>query len=174
MKPLQYSWVGGDETGLEDQPGAQAEQLREVVHKNPMEEPNNRVAPTAEGEIGTSLDAAKIEPEDDKSMEIEENIELVTIESSPEGGGTLIEEEQPEKQENAGTGNIPSTSAMNPETLAPQIKRKRSNDEIKISPPIRRKRTRSVAAVETARERWATLEAQIEFPILKPRPIDAP
>ena len=62
-----------------------------------MEELNKRVALTAEGEIGTSLDAAKIEPEDDKSMEIEENIELVTIESSPEWGGTLIEEEQPEE-----------------------------------------------------------------------------
>ena len=31
-----------------------------------------------------------------------------------------------------------------------------------------------VAAAEAARKRWATLEAQIEFPILEPRTIDAP
>ena len=31
-----------------------------------------------------------------------------------------------------------------------------------------------VAAVEAARKRWETLEAQIEFPTLEPRPIDAP
>ena len=139
-----------------------------------MEEPNNRVALTVEDEIGTALDATKIEPEDDRAMEMEENIELVTIESSPEWGGTLIEEDQPEEQENAGTGNIPSTSAVNLETPVPQGKRKRSNDEIKISPPIRRKRTRSVAAAKVARKRWATLEAQIEFPTLEPRPVDAP
>ena len=165
---------GVDETRSEDQPGAQTEQLREDVHKNLVEDPNNRVTLTTEGEIGVALNAATIEPEGDRAIAMEGNIELVTIESSPEWGGTLIEEEHPEEQENAGTGNIPSTSAMNPETTAPQRKRKRSNDEIKISPPIRRKRTRSVAAAEVARKIWATLEAQIEFPILEPRPIDAP
>ena len=107
-------------------------------------------------------------------MVTEENTELVTIESSPKWRGTLIEEEHPEEQENDGTGNIPSTSAVNIETPVTQRKRRRSKDEIKVSPPIRRKRTRSVAATEAARERWATLEAQIEFPILKPKLIDAP
>ena len=165
---------GGDETGSEDQLGVQAKQLREDVHENPVEELNNRVALTVEGETEATLDATIIEPEDDRAMEMEENTELVTIESSPEWGGTLIEEEHPEEQENAGTGNIPSTSAVNPETLAPQRKRKRSKDEIKISPPIRRKITRTVAVAEAARKRCATLEAQIEFPILEPRPIDAP
>ena len=63
---------------------------------------------------------------------------------------------------------------MNPDIPVPQKKRKRSNDEIKIAPPIRRKITRSVAEAESARKIWATLEAQIEFPTLKPRPIDAP
>ena len=92
MKPLQYSW-GGDEIGSEDQPGAQAEQLREDVHKNPVEELNNRVALTTEGEIGAALDAVTIEPENDRAMATKENTELVTIESSPEWGGTLIEEE---------------------------------------------------------------------------------
>ena len=62
---------GGDETGSEDQPGAQAEHLREDVHKNPMEELNNRLALTAEGEIGTALDVATIEPEDDRAMVME-------------------------------------------------------------------------------------------------------
>ena len=133
--------------------------MREDVHENPVEELNSRVALTAEGETGAALDAATIEPEDDRAMETKENTELVTIESSLEWGGTLIEEEHPKEQENAATGNIPSTSAVNPETLAPQRKRKISNDEIKISPPIRRKRTRSVAVVEAARKRWATLEA---------------
>ena len=102
----------------------------------------------------------------------------MTIESSLEWGGTLIEEEHLEEQENARSGNIPSTSAVNPKTPAPQRKRRRSKDEkkdeIKVSPPIRRKITRSVAAVEEARERWETLEAQIEFPILKLKPINAP
>ena len=148
--------------------------MREDVHKNHVEELNNRVDLIAEGEIQAALDAVTIEPKDDRAMAIEENTKLVTIESSPEWGGTLIEEEDPEQQENVGTGNIPSTLAVNPENPAPQRKRKRSKDEIKISPPIRRKRTRSVAAVEAARKIWATLEAQIEFPILEPRPIDAP
>ena len=31
-----------------------------------------------------------------------------------------------------------------------------------------------VAAAKVARVRWATLEAQIEFPILRPKPINAP
>ena len=61
-----------------------------------------------------------------------------------------------------------------PQKKTPQRKRKRSIDELKITPPIRRKRTRSAAATEAARKIWATLEAQIEFPILVPRPMDAP
>ena len=71
-----------------------------------MEELNNRVALTAEGETGAALDAVTIEPEDDRAMATEENTDLVTIESSPEWGGTLIEEEQPKEQENARTGTF--------------------------------------------------------------------
>ena len=143
-----------------------------------MEELNSRIALTTECETGAALDAMTIEPEDNIAMVTEENTDLVTIESSPEWGGTFIEEEHTKEQENDGTGNIPSTSVVNPETPAPQRKRRRSKDEkkdeIKVSPPIRRKRTRSVATTDAARERWATLEAQIEFPIIKPKPIDAP
>ena len=60
-------------------------------------------------------------------------MEVLTIESSPEWGGTLIKEEQ----ENVEKEDIPSTSAANLEILAPQIKRRRSKDEIQASPPIR-------------------------------------
>ena len=143
-----------------------------------MEKLNSRVALTVEGETGVVLDVATVEPKDDRAMATEENTKMVTIESSHEWGGTLLEEEHPEEQENAGTGDIPSTSAINLETPAPQRKRRRSKDEktdeIKVSPPIRKKRTTSVAAAEAVREIWETLEAQIEFPILEPRPIDAP
>ena len=114
---------GGDETGSEEeQLGAQAKQLGEGVDKNLVENPDNRVALIAEGEIGAALNAATIEPEGDRAMETEENINMVTIESSPEWGGTLIEEEQPEEQENARTGDIPLTSAVNPDIPAPQKK----------------------------------------------------
>ena len=41
-------------------------------------------------------------------------------------------------------------------------------------PPIRRKITRSVTIAEAAHARWETLEAQIEFPILRPKENDAP
>ena len=67
--------------------------MRENIDKNLVENPDNRVALTTEGEIGAALNAATIEPEGDRAMEIEGNIELVTIESSPKWGGTLIEEE---------------------------------------------------------------------------------
>ena len=100
-------------------------------------------------------------------MLTEENTKVLTIESSPKWGGTLIEEEQ----ENAETEDIPSTLATNLEIPAPRRKRRRSKDEIRASPPIRIKRTRLVTA---ARAIWETLEAQIEFPILRPKANDAP
>ena len=93
--------------------------MGEDVQENPVEGLNIRVALTAEGETGAALDAVTVEPKDYRAMEIEENIEMVIIESSPEWGGTLIEEEHPEEQENVGTGDIPSTSAVNLETPPP-------------------------------------------------------
>ena len=84
-----------------------------------MEKLNSREALIAEGETRAVVDSITVEPEDDRAMEIEENTETVNIESSPEWGGTLIEEEHPEEQENARTGDIPSTSAINLETPAP-------------------------------------------------------
>ena len=84
------------------------------------------------------------------------------------------EEEQPEEQE-----NIPSTSAVNSDMLGqqkktPQRRRKRSIKELNITSPVGRKRTKSVVAIEAVKRRWTTLEAQVEFPILVPRPMDAP
>ena len=134
--------------------------MGEGVDKNLIENPDNSAALTAEGEIGAALNAATIEPEGDRAKAIKENIKLVTIESSPEwGGGTLIEEEQLEEQE-----NIPSTSALKPDIPAPQKKtpqrrKKRSINELNITSPIRRKITKSAATAEAAKKRWATLEA---------------
>ena len=99
--------------------------MGEDVHENPVEELNSRASLTAEGETRAALDAATVEPKDDRAMIIEENTEVVTIESSPEWRVTLIEEEHPEEQENDGTGDIPSTSLVNLETPAPQRKRRR-------------------------------------------------
>ena len=53
--------------------------MREDVDKNPMEDPNNRIALTAKGEIRAALNAATIEPEGDRAITMEGNIELVTI-----------------------------------------------------------------------------------------------
>ena len=68
--------------------------MGESVDKNLERHADSRVALPSEGEIGAALNAATIEPEDGRAKAIEEHIEPVTIESSPEwGGGTLIEEE---------------------------------------------------------------------------------
>ena len=72
---LQYSW-GGDETILEEaQPEAQAEQLEESVHKNLVENIDNKTALPAEGETGAAPSAVIVEPEGDRSGEIKDNIE---------------------------------------------------------------------------------------------------
>ena len=89
---------GGDDIIPEKaQQGTQAEPLRESVDKNLERHADNRVALSSEGEIGAALNAATIEPEDDRAKAIEEQMEQmepVTVESSPEWeGGTLIEEE---------------------------------------------------------------------------------
>ena len=96
LEPLQFSW-GEDETGLEDQSREQAKQLGGDVQENPVERLNIGETMTTEVETGTALDAATVETEDFRAMITEENTEVVTIESSPEWGGTLIEEEHPEE-----------------------------------------------------------------------------
>ena len=149
--------------------------MGEGIDNNLGKNTDNKAALTSEGEIGAALNAATIEPEDGRAKAIEEHIEPVTIESSPAWeGGTLIEEERPEEQE-----NIPLTSTVNPDMPAPQKKAPQRKgkipiNELSITPLIRRKITKSNAAVEAARKKWATLEAHVEFPILVPRPMDAP
>ena len=115
---------GGNETGLKDQSKDQATQLEENAQENPIERLNNMEALTAEAETRAALDAAIAEAEDVRAMITKENIEVLTIESSPEWGGTLIEEEQ----ENAEIEDIPSTSAANLEIPTPQRKRRRSKE----------------------------------------------
>ena len=77
---------------------------------------------TQAGPLGESVDKNLEKPEDDRAKAIEEQmeqIEPVTVESSPEwGGGTLIEEEQDEAQE-----KIPLTPAVNPDKTSPKQKR---------------------------------------------------
>ena len=125
---------------------------------------------TAKVEGRATLDAITTKSEDLRATITEGNTEVLTIESFPQWGGTLIEEEQ----ENTEIEDIPSTSSANLEIPAPRKKRRRSKEEIQASPPIRRKRTRSVTAAEAARERWETIEAQIKFPILRPKANNAP
>ena len=55
------------------------------------------------------MDVVTTEAEIVRAMITEENEEVLTIESSPEWGGTLIEEEK----EEAEIEDIPSTSATN-------------------------------------------------------------
>ena len=98
--------------------------MEENSQENPVERLNNLDALTTEAEIGAALDAGIVEVEDVRAMITEENMEVLTIEYSPEWGGTLIEEEQ----ENAETEDIPSTSAANLEIPARQRKRRRSKE----------------------------------------------
>ena len=113
---LQFSCGGDDETGSDDQSNDQAKELEENVREKHAERLNNVGALTAEAEDGATLDVVKAK----------ENAEVLTIESSPKWGGTLIEEEQ-EKTE---IEDIPSTSATDIEIHAPRKKRRRSKEEI--------------------------------------------
>ena len=79
-----------------------------------------------------------------------------------------------EERGDAETGNIPSTSIVGLETLIPRRKRRRSREETQASQIVRRRRTRSVIAAEATRAKWVDIEANIEFPILRPRTNNAP
>ena len=78
---------------MDDQSYDQVEELEENVRENPVERLHNVEALTAEVEAGAALDAVTAEAKDVRATITEGNIELLTIESSPEWGGTLIEEE---------------------------------------------------------------------------------
>ena len=107
--------MGGDDTGSYGQSDDQVEELEENARENPVERINNMEALTTEVEAGVALDVATAEAKDVRAMIIEGNVEVLTIESSPEWGGDLIEEEQ----ENIDIEDIPSTSAANMEIPAP-------------------------------------------------------
>ena len=124
--------------------------MEDVGIENPIEEIESLGDPTAEAEVGETLDAVTAEAEAMGAVVIEENTKVFTIESSPEWRGILIEEETKmvEEREDAEMGNIPSTSTTRLETLVPQRKRRRSREEIQASRPVRRRRTRSAVAAE--------------------------
>ena len=78
--------MGGDISLEEEQQGTQAGPQGEGVDKNHGKSTDKRVALPSEGEIVAALDATTIEPEDGRTKAMEEHIEPVTIESSPEWG----------------------------------------------------------------------------------------
>ena len=89
-------------------------------------------APTAEAEAGVALDVSTVEAKVVGAMMTEGDAVVLTIESSPEWMGTLIEEEteMAETREDAEIGDIPSTSATELEAPLPQRKRRISKEEV--------------------------------------------
>ena len=86
-----------------------------------MERIYNVEAPTAEDENGVALYVATVEFEFVRAIRTEGDTDILTIESSPEWGGTLIEESI-EMEETRGVteeGDVPSISAIELETLVP-------------------------------------------------------
>ena len=124
--------------------------MEDVAVANPMEDIENLGAPEAEAEVGAALDSAIVEAKAVGAVITEENTEVLTIESSLEWRGTLIEEETEtlEEREDSKIGNIPSTSTADLETIVPQRKRRRSREEIQASQPVSRRRTRSMTKDE--------------------------
>ena len=86
--------VGGEyETRSDDQSDDQVEELEENARQNPVERLNNMEALTTKAEAGAALDSVIAKAEDVRETIIEGNTDVLTIESSPKWGGTLIEEE---------------------------------------------------------------------------------
>ena len=71
-------------------------------------------------------------------------------------------------------GYVSSKSTKELETLVPQRERTRSREEVQESRPVRRRRTRYIVAAEASWVKWANIEENIEFPILRPRTNAAP
>ena len=115
---------GGAETESEEE----EESMEDVAVANPIEEIENLGAPATEAKAGAALDVATVEAETVGVVMKEEKTEVLTIESSPEWRGTLIEEETEmvEEREDAEIGNIPPMSTARLETLVPRSKRRRS------------------------------------------------
>ena len=67
--------------------------MEENARGNPWEILNNVESLTTEAEDKAALDAVTTEVEDVRATITEANVEVLTIESSPEWGGNLIGEE---------------------------------------------------------------------------------
>ena len=75
---------------MDDQSDDQAEGLEENAREKPVERLNNMEALTTKAEARAALDSMIAKAEDVRAKIIEGNIDVLTIESSPEWGGTLI------------------------------------------------------------------------------------
>ena len=100
-----------------------------------MERIENVEAPTAEAETEAALNVVIVEYEDVGAIMTEGDAEILTIEYSPEWGGTLIKEEteMAETREFTLKGDVPSTSIAELENLVPQRKKIRSREEVRES-----------------------------------------
>ena len=61
--------------------------MEENAREKPVERLNNMEALIAEAKVGVALDVVTAEAKDFRAMITEGNIEVLTIESSPEWGG---------------------------------------------------------------------------------------
>ena len=112
--------VGGvDEIVSEQNPINQVEeQGDDATTSNPMERTENVEALATEARTRVALNATTIEVEGVGAIMTEDDAEILTIESSPKWGGTLIEEENwmEEARKSTEKGNVPSTSAIDQES----------------------------------------------------------
>ena len=113
-----YNQEEEDETKLDNQ---EEEPGKDAATTNPTEGIENLGAPTTKVEAGAALDVTTIEDEVVGAMMTEGDVEVLTIESSLEWMGTLIEEEteMAETSEDAEIRYIPSTSAVELEAPLP-------------------------------------------------------
>ena len=83
-----------------------------------MERTENVEALATEARTRVALNATTIEVEGVGAIMTEDDAEILTIESSPKWGGTLIEEENwmEEARKSTEKGNVPSTSAIDQES----------------------------------------------------------
>ena len=97
------------------------EQGEAITPSNPMERIDNVEALAVEFETGAALYAVTVEAEAMGAIMKERDAEILTIESSHEWVGTLIDEETDmvEERESTKKVNIPSTSITELETLVP-------------------------------------------------------
>ena len=88
---------------------------------NPVEGIVIMEASATEAEAGAALDVTTVEAADLEATMAEEDVEIFDIESSPELGGTIIEEEilVVETREDDGLGNNPSIPVAELETPMP-------------------------------------------------------